>query len=117
MVLLNKGASRMRVLLVQLGCVLMVPVGCIAFELTQGASLLGDAAIGAVVALSAGMFLYVALADLLPEVQFQHQHRLELSLSLLAALTLMAAVTGLEDHTGHQHAPRATSEDHTGHQH
>jgi len=95
-VLLKRGVSRMHVLAVQLVFTMMVPAGCLVFALTMTDSLNESSLTGVVVALSAGMFLYVALADLLPEVQFHHHHRLELSFVLLLAVSLMAFITQLE---------------------
>jgi zinc and cadmium transporter len=97
-VLSRKGISRQKIFLVLLGFAAMVPVGAIAFYLI-GEHLEEDAQkqlIGAALAFSAGTFLFVALSDLLPEVQFHRHDRGLLFLSLLGGLALMGFIAWLE---------------------
>ena len=86
------GRSRTTVHLVNLAYALVVPLGVsgfyllrtLAFPLSQQ-----RAFTGVVLALSAGTFLVIALADLLPELQFHGHSRLRLSLCLLAGVGTM----------------------------
>jgi zinc and cadmium transporter len=52
--------------------------------------------IGAALAFSAGTFLFVALSDLLPEVQFHRHDRIPLFLTLVSGVLLMAFIAFLE---------------------
>src|SRR5262249_52888265 len=53
---------------------------------------------GAALAISAGTFLFIALSDLLPEVQFHRHDRVPLSLALILGLLLMGGIALLEGH-------------------
>jgi zinc and cadmium transporter len=61
--------------------------------------------IGAALAFSSGTFLFVALSDLLPEVQFHRHDRIPLFLTLTAGVALMGFIALLEphNHNGHGH--------------
>jgi zinc and cadmium transporter len=106
-VLSRKGVSRGRLSLVQLGFAAMVPAGAGAFLLTSGAIAqdLQNQLTGAALAFSAGTFLFIALSDLLPEVQFHRHDRVALSLALVAGVVLMGGIALLEGHNhgGHHH--------------
>jgi zinc and cadmium transporter len=113
MVLSRKGVSRGKLTLVQLGFAAMVPVGACAFLLTRealaNAKYTQDALnqlTGAALAFSAGTFLFVALSDLLPEVQFHRHDRVPLSLALVFGIVLMGGIALLENlgHGDHNHA-------------
>ena len=84
---------------------LAIPVGIILFEI--GFSVWAEDAqfyIAAALAFSAGMFLCVALSDLLPELQFHHHDRIPLSLALIAGIALAFVVGIFEGHAhGHGH--------------
>ncbi len=86
--------------LVQLGFALMVPVGAGAFLITKG--FINEERVGqltgAALAFSAGTFIFIALSDLLPEVQFHRHDRIPLFLALLAGIALMGAIALLEPH-------------------
>jgi zinc and cadmium transporter len=104
MVLSRKGSSPRRIALVQLGFALMVPAGAAAFALTSGAieeNLRGQLT-GAALAFSAGTFLFIALSDLLPEVQFHRHDRVPLFGALVAGVVLMGGIALLEGHD-HDH--------------
>ena len=58
---------------------------------------------GPVLAFSAGVFLTIALSDLLPEMEFHSHDRFTLTLSLLAGIALSVAIRFLEP--GHLHGP------------
>jgi zinc and cadmium transporter len=99
-VLSRKGISRQKIFLVLLGFAAMVPVGAIAFY-QIGEHLEQDAQkqlIGAALAFSAGTFLFVALSDLLPEVQFHRHDRVPLFLCLVGGLAFMGFIAWLEPH-------------------
>jgi zinc and cadmium transporter len=115
MVLSRKGASARKIALVQFGFALMVPVGVIAFALTQGAiaANLRSQVTGAALSFSAGTFLFIALSDLLPEVQFHRHDRIPLFTALVAGVVLMGGIALLEPHEeGAEHAPVAKVEAH-----
>jgi zinc and cadmium transporter len=99
-VLSRKGVNRRLISLVQFGFALMVPVGVGAFFLIG--SILNQAMMkqltGAALAFSAGTFLFVALSDLLPEVQFHRHDRVPLFLTLAAGVTFMGFIALLEGH-------------------
>lgn len=79
---------------------LAVPLGVVLFNL--GVSPLGgtegDVGIAAGVAFSAGVFLCVAMSDLLPELQFHDHDRIALSLALVAGLGVAEVARQLETH-------------------
>lgn len=91
---------------------LATPLGAILMLL--GVNLAGGASeqlIASVLAFSAGVFLCIALTDLLPEVHFHTHDRLPLSGSLLLGLILASTLAIVEeryhdhghDHTHHEH--------------
>jgi zinc and cadmium transporter len=99
-VLSRKGVGRGTLLLVQLGFAAMVPIGASAFLLTSGAieKDMQNQLTGAALAFSAGTFLFIALSDLLPEVQFHRHDRVPLSLALVLGVVFMGAIAYLEPH-------------------
>jgi zinc and cadmium transporter len=105
MVLSRKGVGRRAITLVQLGFALMVPVGAAVFAFTEGriAEGLEDQLTGAALAFSAGTFLFIALSDLLPEVQFHRHDRIPLFLALTAGVVLMGCIGLLEGHGEGEH--------------
>jgi len=86
---------------------LAVPAGALAF--TIGGEALGGLShgmIAAALALSAGMFLCIALSDVLPELQFHRHDRIKLTAALLAGLALAYVVGVFEGEMhGHDHGP------------
>jgi zinc and cadmium transporter len=115
----RRGVSRSKLALVQMGFALMVPVGVAFFLVTQGAieeSLRSQYA-GFALAFSAGTFLFIALSDLLPEVQFHKHDRIPLFLSLAAGVIFMGIIARLEgdDHHGHGHSEETKGHEHGGH--
>jgi len=115
-VLSRKGVDRGRLTLVQLGFAAMVPVGAGAFLATRGAieEDLQNQLTGAALAFSAGTFLFIALSDLLPEVQFHKHDRVPLLLALVLGVAFMGGIGLLEGHNhgGHDHHKEATSGSH-----
>jgi zinc and cadmium transporter len=97
-VLTRKGVGRPLIALVQLGFALMVPVGVLAFYLTEGAiaESMENQLTGAALAFSAGTFIFIALSDLLPEVQFHRHDRFALFLTLVCGVAAMGGISLLE---------------------
>jgi zinc and cadmium transporter len=136
-VLNRKGVRRPVIALIQLGFALMVPVGVVAFRLTEGAieQNMQSQLTGAALAFSAGTFLFIALSDLLPEVQFHRHDRFALFLALTCGVAVMGGIALLEGHdegehghgehttaVGHAHGEDANrahdhSDEHTEHSH
>lgn len=110
-VLTRKGVARLKITLVQLGFAMMVPVGVIAFRLTSGviAERLQHQLTGAALAFSAGTFLFIALSDLLPEVQFHRHDRVRLFSLLVLGVAFMGFIGILED-MGGEHAAAQESQ-------
>ncbi len=104
----TSGTSRRARTLVNLAYATCVPIGAAIFALgIHGLDLHDSAPLGYALAFTAGMFLCVALADLLPEVQFHQHDKLLLSAAMLAGLALAWGINALEatvhDHD-HDHA-------------
>jgi zinc and cadmium transporter len=97
--------KRSTIALVQVGFGVTVAIGAMAFYFTAGhieASLRGQLT-GAALSISAGTLLFIALSDLLPEVQFHRHDRLLLFSALVAGVALMGGIALLEDHDeGHE---------------
>lgn len=69
--------------------------------------------VGCALAFSAGVFLCIALGDLLPEMEFHSHNRLPLTIALLLGIALAYAIGSLEPAHDHPHpdgisVPRAT---------
>jgi zinc and cadmium transporter len=112
-VLSRKGVSRSKIALVQMGFGFTVAVGALAFYLTAGhiAADMENQLTGAALSISAGTFLFIALSDLLPEVQFHRHDRLLLFSALVAGVALMGAIGLLEGHDhGHDHEKPAVGD-------
>jgi zinc and cadmium transporter len=72
---------------------LMCPLGAVAFYLGIGMSdVHHDLAVGCALAFSAGVFVCIALGDLLPELQFHTHDRIKLSLALLLGVAVAMGV-------------------------
>jgi zinc and cadmium transporter len=91
---------------VNIAFALLVPVGAGLFLL--GVHHLGDGErqiVGAALAFSAGVFICIALGDLLPEMEFHKHSRVPLTLALLLGIALAWAITFLEPEHLHEHSP------------
>lgn len=110
-VLSRKGVARWKIMLVQFGFAAMIPIGALAFYITNKEieATLQNQVTGAALSISAGTFLFIALSDLLPEVQFHKHDRLWLFLALLIGVAGMGGIALLEPHEHDEHA-HATSE-------
>ena len=97
-VLTRKRVTRRKITWVQLGYVAMIPAGAYAFCLTSGAlgETLKQQLTGFALAFSAGTFIFIALSDLLPEVQFHRHDRVPLFLTLVGGVLLMGFIAFLE---------------------
>ncbi len=87
---------------------LAIPVGAVLFYLGMGtASAEGSPMLSFALAFSAGVFLCIAMSDLLPELHFHQHDRVMLSLALLAGLSVAYlagfAETHNHEHSGHDH--------------
>ncbi len=80
--------------LVGLCYALMVPIGALMFY--AGIRNAGGEVLGASLAFSAGLFLCISLADLLPEIQFHRHDRLKLTAALLLGIACAYGVGQLE---------------------
>lgn len=82
---------------VNLGFAAMCPLGAILFCLgVQQLDGLQQVLVDAALAFSAGIFLCIALSDLLPEMEFHAHNRLQLTAALLAGILLAYGITFLE---------------------
>lgn len=108
--MLRAGSARSTTHLVNFGFGLMIPAGVALFALGLGGMQPGNARLwtAGALAFSAGTFLCIALADLLPELQFHSHDRFKLSIALLAGLALMAA-TAVVDPVERPATPPATA--------
>ena len=81
----------------------MVPVGAFAFvAIGGGFDARQHLIVGGSLAFSAGVFVCIALADLLPEIEFHSHDRLLLSVLLLLGVTVAYAIGLIEP--GHLHS-------------
>jgi zinc and cadmium transporter len=110
MMLTRRGVGRGKLTLVQLGFAAMVPIGAAAFMWAsdwiakdKDAQERLNQLTGAALAFSAGTFLFIALSDLLPEVQFHRHDRVPLSLALILGVILMGGIGLLEGHNHDEH--------------
>jgi zinc and cadmium transporter len=88
--------------LVNLAFALMCPLGAAAFYLGIGlADVNHDMAVGCALAFSGGVFVCIALGDLLPELQFHAHDRVKLSLALLFGVAVAMSVWLLEPPHAH----------------
>jgi len=100
----RSGGSPRLAQLVNIGFAMIVPIGAALFML--GAVALEDhagALIGLTLAFSAGVFLSIALGDLLPELHFHPRDRLRLSSALIVGVLLAHFIGFLEPAHLHDH--------------
>lgn len=89
--------------LVNAGFALMCPVGVILFAAgVDHFAAQQHAIVGSALAFAAGVFLCIALGDLLPELEFHSHDRIKLSLALLGGVALAYAIGFLEPQHVHQ---------------
>lgn len=81
------------------------PLGVLLFLGIDRVWLTNVSLVGAALAFSAGVFLCISLGDLLPEIQFHHHDRFQLSLALLTGVMMAWCLHFLEpDHVHHAEA-------------
>jgi len=68
--------------------------------------------VGIALAVSAGVFVCIALSDLLPEMEFHSHNRVRLTAVLLAGVALAWAIRFLEPAHSHSHRHTDTADDH-----
>jgi zinc and cadmium transporter len=89
--------------LVNAAFALVTPIGAVLFFLGAGDfATTHPTVLGAALAFSAGTFVCVACADLLPELQFHSHDRIKLSLALVVGLAV-AVLIGRFGHASHDH--------------
>lgn len=99
---------------VNIGYSLMCPLGALLFFYgVQQATDLQDYFVGISVAFAGGVFICIAAADLLPEIQFHSHNRLVLSLLIMLGMFAAYGIGFLEP--SHQHGGHGHS--HAGHSH
>lgn len=90
---------------VQIFFATLIPLGALLFYAASSVIMdtLETSITGMVLAFSAGTFLCIALADLLPEVQFHRHDRVKLFLAVIAGALLMWATSLFEPVEAHRH--------------
>jgi zinc and cadmium transporter len=83
-------------------CPLGVAMFFLGFERFSGHQ---AAIVGCALAFSAGVFLCISLADLLPELEFHSHDRLKLSTALLIGVAIAYAIGFVEPEHAHEHRP------------
>jgi len=102
------GWSRSARQIVNVAFALMCPAGVVL--LITGLNQLTDQPdvyVGCALGFSAGVFLCISLADLLPEVQFHTHDRLKLSIALILGIAIAYGIGFVE--SGHVHGHRPAS--------
>jgi zinc and cadmium transporter len=113
----SAGARR----LLNLGYALLCPAGAILFQLgVRSLSTQQQLVVGTALAFSAGVFVCIALSDLLPELQFHAHDRVWLSTALAAGLVLAWLIGFVEPEHSHgagSHPPLPGAHAPHGHPH
>lgn len=95
--MINAGQSKVRITLMNLLYSLLCPIGAALFLMgVWSADSQTSFIVGASLAFSAGIFLCIALADLLPEMEFHNHNRWRLSACLLLGVILAWCIRYLE---------------------
>jgi zinc and cadmium transporter len=114
------GSSRGKTLLVNGIFALVIPIGVLAFFLIDGITGYPEFTAWAL-AFSAGTFICIACADLLPELQFHQHDRFSLTGALFLGLAIAWGSGLLEghahDHGAHGSTPHLHDHDHHDHDH
>ncbi len=100
---------------------LACPVGALAFYFSATAFAPGSSLLGWGLTISAGFFIGIALADLLPEVAFHDHDRVKLTVTFLLGIGIAVGIENLPGHS-HGHNEQKGSEtidehNHPGHTH
>jgi zinc and cadmium transporter len=104
-----QGASSSKILGAIIAFSLMVPVGafCLVFFGSRG-GYIGNSIAAWGLAFSAGVFLCIALSDLLPEMEFHSHHKIPLSIALLGGVCLAWCIGFIEPSHLHEHHDHPT---------
>ncbi len=98
------------------GFALAIPLGALLLHFGLSAEIVDrHLLISAALAFSAGMFMCIALSDLLPELQFHQHDRIKLSIALLLGVALAWGVSRLEAGSHEQGEQSVTMNDSTDH--
>ena len=97
------GWSRSALLLVNALFSLVVPIGVLLFYLGANSAVFDETFAGWALAFSTGVFLCIALSDLLPELQFHQHDRFKLSLAMLLGIGLAWCAATMGRHEHHEH--------------
>ena len=111
--LMKKGGwSNRQQNLVNITFSLFCPIGALLFFFGATRLTANDAVLGWGLAISAGFFICISLADLLPEVAFHDHDRIRLTAALLVGVALAVAIESLpgHDHEDHGHAVMTTTQ-------
>lgn len=113
------GWSRRATFVANAAFALMCPLGAIGFTFGLGQfAEQQEVIVGCALAFSAGVFLCISLADLLPEVTFHSHDRLWLTGALFAGVTVAWGIGFLEPHhVHHGHSHEAHEQDAHEHEH
>ncbi len=101
----SSGWSRRSRMLANMAFAAMCPIGVLLFFAVEHAITANGMFLGAALAVSAGVFLCISLSDLLPEIQFHHHDRLQLSLTLLAGVLIAWGLLFIEPKHSHEQQP------------
>lgn len=96
----SSAAQRAASMMFSLAC----PLGACLMYLGATTVLQGTGILGWGLAISAGFFICIALADLLPEVAFHDHDRFKLTFALLLGVSIAVGIENLPGHT-HDHGP------------
>ena len=112
------GWSRNAIQLANVAFALICPLGAVAAIWGMSEAFAQYHFVGCALAFAAGVFLCIALADLLPEVAFHAHDRLELTAALLVGIALAWGIGFLEPEHAHELLPSAAGEsEHGQHDH
>lgn len=109
------GWSRRAQTMVNAAFATMCPIGAVL--VISGASQFGDSGhwlIGCALAFSGGVFLWISLGDLLPDVHVHSGDALKFAMALLAGVAIAYGIGFLEPEHAHDYSPKET---HQGHDH
>ena len=128
MLMRSRSWSKKATTAINIGFSCMCPLGAMAFYF--GAASLGpqqNLVVGIALGFSAGAFLCISLADLLPEIQFHSHDLAKLSTALVAGALVAFAIRLVEsdhahdmdphDHSAHSHENGADSHENGAHSH
>lgn len=101
----TSGWSRRSRMTANMAFAAMCPIGVLLFFGIERTLTANDTFLGAALAVSAGVFLCISLSDLLPEIQFHHHDRLQLSLALLAGVLIAWGLLFVEPNHAHEPLP------------